>query len=186
MTQSSQRRPRVFTLGHSDRTEEQFFSILEKSSIRLVADVRSNPASARFPHFERRALASALEKRGLVYRWFRDLGGRRPSTLREEEHTALAEAGLRRYAAVMNTGEFTTCARDLLGIAASTVAVILCAERDFRRCHRHLLSDKLQLLGARVVHILDVETAEEHVPHSDLIVEGERLVYRKKQLDLLS
>ncbi|MCP4605001.1 MAG: DUF488 domain-containing protein [Proteobacteria bacterium] len=185
MNGSLQRRPRLFTLGHSDRTLEQFLAILESSSIKIIADVRSNPASSRFPHFERRALSSELEKRGLVYRWFRDLGGRRPNTREAEEHTALETEGFRRYAVAMNTAEFAVCAEDLLGLAASAITALLCAERDFRYCHRNILSDKLEEMGARVVHIVDMKTAEEHIRHPDLLVEQGRLIYRKKQLDLL-
>lgn len=159
--------------------------ILERSSVRLVADVRSNPASARFPWFERNALAAELEKRGLFYRWFRALGGRRPTTAGEDLHTALDDPALRRYAAAMSSREFGDACEELLGLAASTVAVVLCAERDFRNCHRHLLADKLQVLGARIVHILGVDEAEEHELHPDLEFDGDQLVYSGRQLPLI-
>lgn len=186
MTKKPLRKPRMFTMGHSDLSLEQFMTILEASSVRLVADVRANPASGRFPHFERNALAAELEKRGLVYRWFRELGGRRPPTPGEEEHTAFSEEGFRRYAAAMNTPRFTAAAADLMGVAASTVAVLLCAEKDYTMCHRRLLSDKLHVMGARVVHIVDLESAEEHVLHPDLRVDDGRLIYQKRQLELIT
>ncbi|MBW2278098.1 MAG: DUF488 domain-containing protein, partial [Deltaproteobacteria bacterium] len=151
MNARGSRRPRVFTLGHSDHTLEELMEILGRSSVRLVADVRSNPASARFPWFERSALATELERRGLFYRWFRDLGGRRPATPGEERHAALADPAMRRYAVAMNTAAFGESCAELLGLAASTVAVVFCAERDFKQCHRHLLADKLVHAGSRVV-----------------------------------
>jgi uncharacterized protein (DUF488 family) len=181
------RRIRLFTVGHSDRDPDDFLDLLEGSSVRVVADIRSNPASARFPHFERRALAASLDERGVAYRWFRELGGRRPPTPGEEEQTAFGEEWMRRYAAAMSTPEFVETVGQLEGIAASTVVALLCAEREFARCHRWLLADLLVSRGARVVHVVDEETAVEHVPHPDLFVEeGGRLVYRRKQLDLLS
>jgi uncharacterized protein (DUF488 family) len=186
MTNKAVRKPRVFTLGHSDRALDEFIHILEGSSIRLVADVRSNPASARFPHFERSALANELEKRGVVYRWFRDLGIRQPSVPGENEHTAISDETLRRYCAAMNTPGFTRSVEDLVGLMASAVTVVLCAERDFRRCHRLFLSDKLLVAGARVTHILDASTAEDHSLHPDLVVEEDKLYYRRRQLDLIS
>jgi uncharacterized protein (DUF488 family) len=179
------RQPRLFTIGHSDRTLEQFLRLLEHSSIRLVIDVRSNPASGRFPWFERHALARALEDRGLAYRWMRELGGRRTATPGEEYHVALASEGMRRYAAALNTTELTATCQTVIGLAASTVAVVLCAERDPDDCHRLLLADKLQLLGARVVHIIDRDEAREHSLHPDLQVEGDRLYYRARQLSLI-
>jgi uncharacterized protein (DUF488 family) len=164
---------------------ERFLLILEKSSVRLVADIRANPASTRFPWFERNALASELEQRGLFYRWFRSLGGRRPATPDDAVHTALTDPALRSYAAAMNSEAFGKSCDELLGLAASTVAVVLCAERDFRACHRQLLADKLQLMGARVVHIHGVEDAEEHHLHTDLEVFDGKMIYRARQLDLI-
>jgi uncharacterized protein (DUF488 family) len=186
MNAAGARRPRLFTVGHSDRSLGELIELLEGSSVRLVADIRSNPASARFPHFERRALAGALDEAGIAYRWFRELGGRRPPTPGEEEHGALAEAWERRYAAAMNEPAFCEEVDNLVGIAASTAVAMLCAERDFTRCHRGLLADKLTAMGVRVVHIVDRETAVEHSPHPDLVVEDGRLLYRGRQLDLLS
>lgn len=180
------RKTRIFTLGHSNRTMDEFLAILELSSIKLVADIRSNPASARFPWFERNALAGALEKRGLSYRWFRDLGGRQPPSPEEPEHTGLsADIGLCRYAAAMNTPAFKAAVDELLGQASSAITVALCAEQNYRDCHRRLLADRLQLAGARVVHISGTDEAEEHSINPDLVQEGERFLYRKRQLDLI-
>jgi uncharacterized protein (DUF488 family) len=186
MTDKPVRKPRVFTLGHSNRSLDEFMYILECSSIRLVADVRSNPASVRFPHFERSALAHELEKRGLVYRWFRDLGIRQPPVPGENEHTAISDETLRRYCAAMNTPEFNRLVEDLYGLMASAVTVVLCAERDYRRCHRLFLSDKLLVKGARVTHILDIATSEDHNNHPDIVVEEDKIYYRRRQLDLIS
>jgi uncharacterized protein (DUF488 family) len=186
MKRVGERRPRLFTIGHSDRTLDQLLRLLESSSARLVADVRSNPASSRFPHFERHALARSLDARGMVYRWFRSLGGRVTEPVEgEAEHTALESPSLRRYAARMNTPAFTAVCEELLGLAASTVAVLLCAERDFRSCHRRLLSDKLQIMGARVVHIVDATCASEHSLHPELTISEEMMVYTARQLRLI-
>jgi uncharacterized protein (DUF488 family) len=85
----------------------------------------------------------------------------------------------------MNTPEFTYQAETLLGLAASTVAVILCAERDFRMCHRRLLSDKLQVMGARVVHIADLESASVHSLHPDMTLSNGELIYTARQMQLI-
>jgi len=186
MTEKAIRRPRIFTMGHSDHSIEAFLDILERSSVRLVADVRSNPASARYPWFERHALAAELEKRGLAYRWFRGLGGRRPDCPDQEKHDALIENEDRAYACAMNTREFHRDCEEIIGLAASTVATVLCAERDPESCHRMLLADKLAAMGARVVHILGPDDAVEHVRHPALEIEDSgALVYRKKQLSLI-
>ena len=185
MSHDDGRKPRIFTVCHSDMSINSFLSLMEKSSVRVVADVRSNPASARFPHFERRALAHELEKFGIVYRWFRDLGGRRPPTHGEEYHTSFEDSSLMRYAAAMNTSAFMSSVQELVGIASSAVTAIMCAERNPDYCHRLLLADKLEVEGARVVHILDNDTDKLHSRHPDLVVEDHHLIYRKRQLNFL-
>lgn len=178
-------RPRVFTVGHGAMDLESFVLLLERSSVKLVADVRTNPAAARLPWFERHALARELEALGLAYRWFRDLGGWRGPTGGEQLHTALRDEAERRYAAAMNTPQFGARCEEIAGLAASTNAALLCAEIDPDRCHRLLLADKLFLLGVRVVHILGPDDARDHVLHPDLVVENGAMIYRERQLSLV-
>ena len=185
MSDVSVRRPRIFTIGHSNRTFDEFVKLLDHSSVRLVVDIRSNPASSRFPWFERHSLSSALQERGLAYRWFRVLGGRRSHQKGEKIHTALAEEGMRRYAAAMNTDDFHRACKELMGLAASTISVVMCAENEPERCHRLLLSDKLSVLGVRVVHIVDRDEARDHVQHPCLEIVNKNLIYEDKQLSLI-
>jgi uncharacterized protein (DUF488 family) len=179
------RRPRVFTVGHGALDLDAFFLLLERSAIKLIADVRTNPAAARLPWFERHALAHELEACGVSYRWFRDLGGWRTPSGGESRHTALSDEAERRYAAAMNTVDFTARCSEIVGLSASTNAAILCAEVDPAACHRRLLADKLFLLGVRVVHILGMEDARDHSLHPDLIIENGVMIYRERQLTLM-
>jgi uncharacterized protein (DUF488 family) len=181
----SARRPRVFTLGHGAMELDEFLLVLERSAIRLVADVRTNPAAARLPWFERHALAAELERRGLAYRWFRDLGGWRAAVGGELAHTALHDESERRYAAAMNTPDFEARCAEIAGLAASTNVALLCAEVDPEHCHRRLLADKLFLLGVRVVHILGRDEARDHTLHPELVVENGTILYRERQLALI-
>lgn len=185
MTKTTGRKLRLFTLGHSDLSLDSFFGLLEASSIRCIADIRSNPASSRFPQFERNALSFELQKRGFSYRWFRELGGKRSDVKPSKDHTALDDEELRRYATAMNRADFNAAVDDLIGLTASTIVVLLCAERDFRHCHRNLLADKLLLKDIRVVHIVGKEEAYEHVSNENLVVDQGRMIYRKRQLDLI-
>lgn len=190
MTGATQR-PRLFTLGHGDHSLERFLSILSASSIRVLADVRSNPASPRFPWFERAALASELESRGLSYRWFRELGGRRPHDPDEVRHPALPHEWQRNYAAAMNRPDFHFACADLIGLSASAQVAVMCAEKKSANCHRFLLADKLMLMGARVTHILGPDDVIDHVFSPDLEFipsmddPSSRLLYSGRQLTIL-
>jgi uncharacterized protein (DUF488 family) len=178
-------------LGHGNLPLERFLALLAASSIRVVADVRSNPASPRHPWFERAALARELESRGLSYRWFRDLGGRLPYHPDEHEHPALPREWQRLYAAAMNRPAFHQACEHLVGLAASAPLAMLCAEIDPARCHRSLLADKLTVMGSRVVHILGPDEAVDHALSGDLEIrtapsgEQTRLVYLGRQLSIL-
>ena len=180
------RKPRILTIGYSDNSIDLFISLLERSSVRLVADIRPNPSMSRFPNFERHALAKELEKRGLSYRWFRTLGGQVFEPGKQELHTALGNENDKQYAAAMNTVEFTKACRELIGLSASAVVAVMSDGCKTEVCHRRLLSDKLVTLGIRVVHILGSEEGEEHGLHPGLEVKPNgNLVYTQKQLSLI-
>jgi len=72
-----------------------------------------------------------------------------------------------------------------VGLAASSQVAIMCAETEPAHCHRRLLSDKLMYMDARVVHILGKDDAMDHSFHPDLVIDGDRLVYRGRQLSLI-
>ena len=177
---------RIFTIGHSDRTLDEFLALLEHSAIRLVADVRSNPVSVRFPWFERYTLSEALERNGFSYRWFRQLGARVKRQPGAAQQTGIDE-DLRDYAAYLSTPRATNACRELVEIGSSCNMAILCAERDVARCHRRLIADVLCHQGARVVHIIGTQQAEDHVINPGFgVLESGEFVYRQDQLSLFS
>src|SRR5438045_422166 len=65
---SSQAAPRtVFTVGHSNLELEEFLSTLSRHRVQAVCDVRSRPASFRFPQFNREPLEVSLRDAGFRY-----------------------------------------------------------------------------------------------------------------------
>src|ERR671917_1605068 len=71
------RRPRIFTVGHSTHALDAFVALLHTHQIGLLADVRAYPRSRRHPQFNEDSLAADLPSRGIAYRHYRELGGRR-------------------------------------------------------------------------------------------------------------
>ncbi|MEM2111100.1 MAG: DUF488 family protein [Candidatus Bathyarchaeia archaeon] len=47
---------RIYTLGHSTRSLEEFIEILKAFSIEMIFDVRRFPGSRKFPHFSKENL----------------------------------------------------------------------------------------------------------------------------------
>jgi uncharacterized protein (DUF488 family) len=64
----------------------------------------------------------------------------------------------------METPEFVAGLARLEELALERRTAIVCAEGDWRRCHRRLISDALAARGWRVLHIRPDGGVEEHQP----------------------
>ncbi|MBA2271302.1 MAG: DUF488 domain-containing protein [Chthoniobacterales bacterium] len=153
---------RVWTVGHSTRSIEEFVALLAQNSIALLADVRLLPGSRRYPHFNATVLAGSLREHRIRYEHFPELGGRRkprPDSL----NTVWRNDSFRGYADHMETPEFAEGIARLLELASATgPAAIMCAEAVWWRCHRALVSDYLKVRGVEVIHILNEHKNEPH------------------------
>ena len=144
----------IHSIGHSTRTLGVFLEFLNAHQIELLLDVRRWPASRRYPHFSREALATALKAEGIDYIWRGDLGGfRKPSA--NSPHTAWKVGAFRAYADFMLTPEFAEIMTEVEALAEKHRIAIMCAEAIPWRCHRQLLADAFLVRGWKVRHILD-------------------------------
>jgi uncharacterized protein (DUF488 family) len=165
---------RIWTIGHSTRTIDEFISLLEENRIKLVGDVRMFPGSKRYPQFGREALAKSLGESGIRYEHFPELGGRR-NPKPDSHNTAWRNASFRGYADYMETKQFQKGVERLLELASEAGPVaIMCAEAVWWRCHRSLISDYLKARGIEVMHVLSANKVEPH-PYTSAarIVNGE-------------
>ena len=168
---------KIWTIGHSTRSIDDFVSLLKANGIKLVADVRSLPGSKRYPQFNKETLADSLGKVGICYEHFLELGGRRKAKP-ESKNTAWRNASFRGYADYMDTEEFDKGVKRLLDLAADAgPTAIMCAEAVWWRCHRSLISDYLKVHGIEVIHILDVNKTEPHPYTSAARLVNGRLSY---------
>jgi uncharacterized protein (DUF488 family) len=169
---------RIWTIGHSTRTIDEFVSLLEDNEIKLLADVRAFPSSKRYPQFNKEALAKLLNAHGIRYEHFPELGGKRKANP-DSRNTAWRNASFRGYADYMETKQFQNGIEGLLNAAAEIgPTAIMCAEAVWWRCHRSLIADYLKARGIEVLHILGANKVEPH-PYTSAarIVNGE-LSYR--------
>ncbi len=65
----------IYTIGHSNRSFEEFVKILLSYKISTVIDVRRFPTSKKYPHFERKYLENKLLEHGIKYYWLGELLG---------------------------------------------------------------------------------------------------------------
>jgi uncharacterized protein (DUF488 family) len=163
MNDRRQNRVSIYTIGHSNRSWEDFAALLERFAIRTVADIRSLPGSKKFPHFDLENMGKALFDQGLKYVWLPKLGGlRRVRKGFESPNIGLTSPGFRAYADYMAAPEFLDGVEELLNVASESATTIMCAEALYWRCHRRLLSDYLVAHGVGVSHIQGLNNL---IPH---------------------
>src|SRR5262245_24354159 len=90
----------LFTVGHSNQPIEGFLALLRESGVTVVADVRSQPFSRRFPWFSGKRLCERLESEAIAYVAMGDALGGRP------RDAALFCDGIADYAAMARLPEF--------------------------------------------------------------------------------
>jgi len=142
----------IYTIGHSNRTIEQFSELLRAHAIQEVVDVRTVPKSRHNPQFRQEALATSLEEAGISYTHLAKLGGLRHSR-KDSVNTGWQNTSFRGYADYMATDEFREGLRELEEIAERKMVAIMCAEAIPWRCHRSLIADALVVEGWKVLDI---------------------------------
>jgi hypothetical protein len=150
----------IYTIGHSTHPLERFIELLQGASIGLLADVRKYPGSRRLPHFNQEALGNSLSSIGIDYRWYPELGGRRPRIKDDKlptprpNNSAWRNDSFRNYADYMLTEDFETAIARLRRESDTIPAAIMCSEGLYWKCHRRLISDYLVSHKTNVQHIM--------------------------------
>ena len=153
--------PPVFTIGHSNHTQEHFLALLLQHRVAAVADVRSAPYSRYNPHFDRDALQAALPPAGIHYVFLgHQLGAR------SNDPDCYAQGRVRFDRLAQTTVFRAGLARIREGRATLRIA-LMCAEKEPLDCHRTILVARhLAAAGLDIQHIHADGTLE---PHSEAI-----------------
>ena len=168
----------VLTIGHSNRSMEDFLALLQEFEVRALVDIRRFPSSRKFPHFNRGNLQEELAGNQIGYSWIESLGGRRQGASGYvSPNEGLKNIGFRSYADHMLTEEFCLGIEGLLGFARCQRTAVMCAEKLFWSCHRRLLSDYLYAQGVAVQHILEPGKLQEHRITPEARIEGKNVLY---------
>jgi uncharacterized protein (DUF488 family) len=130
---------KIYTLGTSRRSEEDFIEILFAYNIQSLIDVRRFPRS-KISIFRREKLEPFLNLEGIEYHFLgTELGGFRKGG----------------YIAYTLTDDFRKGIDLLESIALTKISVIICAERFPWKCHRKWIARELHKRGWDVEHIID-------------------------------
>ena len=166
----------IFTVGHSNRTIEEFIELLKSHGIEEIADVRSIPRSGYNPQFNETGLSLSLKKAGIAYRHVEKLGGLRHAK-KDSVNLGWKNKSFRGYADYMGTQSFADGLDTLMKIAAAKKTAIMCAEAVPWRCHRSLISDALMKKKWRIEDITGKSRTHRHTLTPFLRLRGGKLVY---------
>lgn len=179
---SKEKNPKIFTIGHSTRTIEEFLDLLFSFDIKILADIRRLPGSRKYPQFDQDALKKSLEENGIEYVYIEDLGGRRKVSP-DSKNTAWRNKSFQGYADYMETESFENGVKELEKLALEKNTAMMCSEAVWWRCHRSMVSDYLKAKGWEVLHIMAIGKATEHPYTSPARILGDKVFYSDESFD---
>jgi uncharacterized protein (DUF488 family) len=173
---------RLFTVGHSNQTQEEFLHLLQVHEVNCIVDVRSVPASKYAPQFNEDGLRWFLKANDVQYLHFgEEFGARRYDCLNDD--------GQVDFELAVKTASFQKGVERLMkGLDKGFHIALMCSEANPLECHRFsLVSRYFYEHGLDVQHILkDAALATHEDLEKEMIAE-----YRKShkhhlsELDLL-
>ncbi|NPA34785.1 MAG: DUF488 domain-containing protein [Chlorobi bacterium] len=153
---------RLFSIGHSNKSIDQFISELKDFGTEVLIDVRSKPYSRRFPYFNKEFLNQHLESAGIKYVYLGDLLGGLPNdpscyTNGKVDYNKLRKKDYFRKGIELLKEIYST------GIKAA----IMCSEGNPAHCHRTLL--------------IGVELSKEGIELEHIVVKGDKTILKPQK-----
>jgi uncharacterized protein (DUF488 family) len=144
------------TIGHSNRSLDEFLDMLLDAQVKLLVDVRSFPRSRTNPIFNIDSLPDDLENMQIGYRHCVALGGRRPkqSGVDEAVNGMWRVRSFHNYADYTLSDQFAEAFDWLLRLGRGQRLALMCSEAVWWRCHRRIITDYLLLNGHGVDHLM--------------------------------
>lgn len=173
---------KIFTIGHSTHTIDDFINLLKESNIELLIDVRSYPGSRYVSWFNKENLETVLTDNNIEYCHMNILGGRKKSCA--QKHVSLVNGWKNKsflnYASYTLTDEYEKGITELIKRATQKQVAIMCAESVPWRCHRLLISNTLFAKGMDVYHIVSSNNIIKHSLNkygAFAIIKDEKVLY---------
>ncbi len=139
------------TIGYERAELRDFIATLETLGVEVLVDIRER-AQSRRPGFSKSTLSRALADAGISYLHFRELGD--PKEGRDAARAGNTALFRQVFGRVMQSHAGERALSELEVLAADQKICLMCYERDYRECHRKIVSDHLELkLQKKVSHI---------------------------------
>jgi uncharacterized protein (DUF488 family) len=171
----------LYTVGHSNRSLDDFLALLARYGIEQLVDIRTLPGSRKYPHFDQEALSVSLQEAGIAYHHLIGLGGRRRPA-RDSINTGWRHPAFRGYADYMQSEAFQEAIDMLANLARSQSTAIMCSEAVPWRCHRSMVGDAMLIQGFTVLDIISPTSARPHKLTPWAQVEGWQITYPASEI----
>lgn len=147
----------VYTIGHSNRSFDDFAGLLTAHNITRLIDIRTVTRSRANPQFNTEALTGSLAARGITYWHIAALGGLRGRAydVPPDVNGTWRNRSFHNYADYALSGAFHEGLTELCRLADAARTAIMCAEAVWWRCHRRIVADYLIASGRTVYHIME-------------------------------
>lgn len=148
-----------FTIGHSNRSLDEFAELLRAADVRRIVDVRAFPRSRAQPQFNIDTLPDSLALHGVSYEHVAALGGRRgkSSAVPAEVNAFWIHQSFHNYADYALSRAFHDGLTHLINTGSAHRCAIMCSEAVWWRCHRRIIADYLIVRGEPVFHVLGLD-----------------------------
>ena len=164
MTEAIMHANAIYTIGHSKHEVTGFLQLLADHCLQVVVDVRSAPYSRHVPRFNKQLIQDAILAAGLRYLYLGDAIGGKPAdpAFRDGDGRIV-------YSRVAESEKFRNgISRLRKGLADGWRIVLMCAEEDPARCHRHLLIAR-ELVLRHHIPVLHIRRDGSLRPAADLL-----------------
>lgn len=127
--------PTIYSIGHGQKTVEEFIAELKAFDIQFLVDVRTTPFSKWVNHFNRDAIEVILRDAGIRYLFMGDSIGGRP-----QSDTCYDYEGFFDYRLMAEDPKFQAGLLRLVDANSKHCKVaVMCSETDPSECHRSKL-----------------------------------------------
>ena len=125
---------KIFTIGYSTFTINEFINLLKDYNINFVADVRSIPYSATFQDYNKDLLEARLKHDNIKYHNFKEEFGARQTD--EQFFTD----GYLDFTKFVKSEKFLNGVKEIINLINTGYKIVLmCAEKEPEICHRCIM-----------------------------------------------
>ena len=168
-----------YTIGHSDRSLEEFGALLVAAGVQRLVDVRKMPRSRANPQFNGDTLPAALVPLGITYAYAAPLGGLRGRDARVPAavNGFWSNRSFHNYADYALSARFRAGLERLVEDGHAHVCAVMCAEAVWWRCHRRIIADYLLARGGEVCHIMGTGRLEPARPSDGAVPQADGTIH---------